>query len=390
MNTLIDDFHELTSERDQLFNDFSSLNFDYINLKTCKNVIDTENCTIKEQVSQLGSSNLDLKSEILKLSITEKEKGVMSENHQRIESELKQRKDELFRQREKSLQFHDKNESDFDSLFKEIDSKATLDVLQIQRSFELYATGDAHLFLTFPVCIINIDSLCGSPTVISSPSRSLFNKENNVELRSTEESSKGVDHGQARLRTSIFDWKGSDHGQARLRASIVVCEGADHDQAGVQNIIVECVEQYQLGVFITLTVPPSGKKGLRQVKFRYISFHKLYDTEFPPFLYFCYDLFLLLIGQNINSYDLFLLFIVHNIVIEIELLTQSIRFSDLIGFCKLRDLILMQGQIQNFGTIKVCGAVDGVAPPLTRGLSRKEFTERKQKNGGKKTNFLST
>ncbi|PHT90703.1 hypothetical protein T459_05816 [Capsicum annuum] len=317
MNTLIDDFHELTSERDQLFNAFSSLNFDYINLETCKNVIDTENCSLKEQ----------------------------------------------------SLQFHDKNESDFDSLFKEIDSKATLDVLQIQRSFELYATGDAHLFLTFPVCIINIDSPCGSPTVISSPSRSLFNKENNVELRSTEESSKGVDHGQARLRTSIFEWKGSDHGQARLRASIVVCEGADHDQAGVQNIIVECVEQYQLGVFITLTVPPSGKKGLRQVN---------------------YDLFLLLIVQNINSYDLFLLFIVHNIVIEIELLTQSIRFSDLIGFCKLRDLILMQGQIQNFGTIKVCGAVDGVAPPLTRGLSRKEFTERKQNNGGKKTNFLST
>ncbi|PHT58331.1 hypothetical protein CQW23_00694 [Capsicum baccatum] len=87
----------------------------------------------------------------------------------------------------KSLQFHDKNESYFDSLFKEIDSKATLDVLQIQWLFEL---------------------------------------------------------------TSIVECKRAYHGQARVKTSIV-----------------ECVEQYQLGFFITLIVLPSGKKGLRRVKF---------------------------------------------------------------------------------------------------------------------------
>lgn len=52
-------------------------------------------------VSQLDSSNLDLKLEILKLPITKKEKEATSESHQRIESELKQRKDELFCQKEK-------------------------------------------------------------------------------------------------------------------------------------------------------------------------------------------------------------------------------------------------------------------------------------------------
>lgn len=97
----------------------------------------------------------------------------------------------------------------------------------------------------------NVDSLCGSPIVFSSTLRSFYNKENNVDSRSAEESCREADHGQAGLRTSKVEW----------------------------------VEQYQLGVFITLTVLPSGKKGLKRVRFRYISFHKLYDTEnFPPFV----------------------------------------------------------------------------------------------------------
>lgn len=73
----------------------------------------------------------------------------------------------------------------------------------------------------------NIDSLCGSPIVFSSTLRSFYNKENNVDSKSAEESRKEADHGQAELRTSKVEW----------------------------------VEQYQLGVFITLTVLPSGKKG---------------------------------------------------------------------------------------------------------------------------------
>ncbi|KAK4347631.1 hypothetical protein RND71_033970 [Anisodus tanguticus] len=76
----------------------------------------------------------------------------------------------------------------------------------------------------------NMDSLCGSPIVFSSTLRSLYNKENNVDSRSAEES---ADHGQAALRTSKVEW----------------------------------VEEYQLGVFITLTVLPSGKKGIKRVRF---------------------------------------------------------------------------------------------------------------------------
>ncbi|KAH0697273.1 uncharacterized protein [Solanum tuberosum] len=79
----------------------------------------------------------------------------------------------------------------------------------------------------------NVDSLCGSPIVFSSTLRSFYNKENNVDSRSAEESCREADHGQAGLRTSKVEW----------------------------------VEQYQLGVFITLTVLPSGKKGLKRVRF---------------------------------------------------------------------------------------------------------------------------
>lgn len=84
----------------------------------------------------------------------------------------------------------------------------------------------------------NADSLCGSPIVFSSTLRSFYNKENNVDSRSAEESCKQDDHGQAELRTSKVEW----------------------------------VEQYQLGVFVTLTVLPSGKKGLKRVRFRRTNF----------------------------------------------------------------------------------------------------------------------
>nr|XP_016447123.1 PREDICTED: uncharacterized protein LOC107772149 isoform X2 [Nicotiana tabacum] len=79
----------------------------------------------------------------------------------------------------------------------------------------------------------NIDSLCSSPIVFSSTLRSFYNKENKVDSGSAEESYKGDDHCQVGLRTSKGEW----------------------------------VEQYQLGVFITLTVLPSGKKGLKRVRF---------------------------------------------------------------------------------------------------------------------------
>ncbi|XP_049391047.1 uncharacterized protein LOC125855370 [Solanum stenotomum] len=51
----------------------------------------------------------------------------------------------------KSFHFPNKNESDFESLVKEIGSKVILDVLKIQGPFELYATGDDYLSLTFPL-----------------------------------------------------------------------------------------------------------------------------------------------------------------------------------------------------------------------------------------------
>ncbi|KAM3305537.1 hypothetical protein P3S67_012403 [Capsicum chacoense] len=128
--------------------------------------------------------------------------------------------DEIFQW--ENLQFHDKNGSDFDSLFKEIVSKATLDVLQTQWSFELYATGNAHLSLTFP-------------------QKSLLKKLIMAKL--------GSEH-QYLIRKDLIIC------QAGLRTSIVNCKRIDHGQAGVRTSIVECVEQYHPGVFITLTVLP--------------------------------------------------------------------------------------------------------------------------------------
>ncbi|XP_018627594.1 protein TUNICAMYCIN INDUCED 1 [Nicotiana tomentosiformis] len=52
----------------------------------------------------------------------------------------------------KDFNFLNKNESDFESLVKEIGSKATLDVLKIHGPFELYATGDDdYLSLNLPL-----------------------------------------------------------------------------------------------------------------------------------------------------------------------------------------------------------------------------------------------
>lgn len=45
------------------FNNLASLKFDLIDLETCKNTVEKKNCTLKEHVSRLDSSNLTLKSD---------------------------------------------------------------------------------------------------------------------------------------------------------------------------------------------------------------------------------------------------------------------------------------------------------------------------------------
>ena len=101
INDLIDDFQELTCERDQLLNAFSDQKFECMDLKSCKTVIDKENSSLKKQVDKLDSLNLNLKSEILKLSIIEKGKGVISEDQKKIESDFKECKIDFFCEKEK-------------------------------------------------------------------------------------------------------------------------------------------------------------------------------------------------------------------------------------------------------------------------------------------------
>lgn len=73
MSALVDDFQEVTSHRDELFNTFVSLNFYQFDLKTC-NTANAKEKTLKKQVCILDSSNLNHKSKILKLTIPKKGK----------------------------------------------------------------------------------------------------------------------------------------------------------------------------------------------------------------------------------------------------------------------------------------------------------------------------
>ncbi|KAH0637536.1 hypothetical protein KY289_037451 [Solanum tuberosum] len=96
MNGLIDDFEELTCERDQLFKAFADQKFEYMELHDDKTVTDKQNSCLKKYVETLESSNLDLKSEILRMTVTEKEKGKMSETEENLEKELKKCKNNYF------------------------------------------------------------------------------------------------------------------------------------------------------------------------------------------------------------------------------------------------------------------------------------------------------
>lgn len=92
MNDLIDDFQELSCEKDHLFYDFIDQKFEYLNIKNCMNVCDEENYLLKKQVEQLNSLVLNLKFEIVKMSMSEKGKGVISEAHKRMNLILKSAK----------------------------------------------------------------------------------------------------------------------------------------------------------------------------------------------------------------------------------------------------------------------------------------------------------
>ncbi|KAK4734045.1 hypothetical protein R3W88_008306 [Solanum pinnatisectum] len=101
MSGLIDDFQELTCEIYQLFKVFVDRKFEYMKLKDDKTITNKQNNCMKKHVEKLESSNLDLKSEILKMTVTEKGKGKMSETEENLEKELKKCKNDYFFKKEK-------------------------------------------------------------------------------------------------------------------------------------------------------------------------------------------------------------------------------------------------------------------------------------------------
>ena len=74
MKVLIDDFQELTCKRNQLFKVFADPKYEYMELKDDKIVTDRQNICLKKHVVKLESSNLDVKSGIVKMIITGKRK----------------------------------------------------------------------------------------------------------------------------------------------------------------------------------------------------------------------------------------------------------------------------------------------------------------------------
>ncbi|KAF3625716.1 Ribosomal protein S8 family protein [Capsicum annuum] len=76
--------------------DLASLKFDFIDLKVCKQNVDKENCTLKKQITLLELSNNDLKSKILKLTLTDHGKKVISKEQENVELELTKYKQKCY------------------------------------------------------------------------------------------------------------------------------------------------------------------------------------------------------------------------------------------------------------------------------------------------------
>lgn len=62
-----------------------------------------ENYSLKKHVDSFDSLNLNLKYEILKMSIGEKRKGVISDTEKRVKSDLKECKIDYFCEKEKVI-----------------------------------------------------------------------------------------------------------------------------------------------------------------------------------------------------------------------------------------------------------------------------------------------
>ena len=80
--TSIDTIQELFNTKNQLLASMTSLKFEYIDVEKVNSDLKKENQLLKEQVEQLDSCTLSLKSELLKRSIIgdEKEKLVVTKS----------------------------------------------------------------------------------------------------------------------------------------------------------------------------------------------------------------------------------------------------------------------------------------------------------------------
>ncbi|MCD7454580.1 hypothetical protein HAX54_025276 [Datura stramonium] len=97
-----DNTEKVIAEKDQLLSAFTSLKYEFIDAEISKEKGEKENCYLKEQVKQLGSSILALKSEVLQLIVTRKNKTIISDQQLKSESDLKNIKETLNFEREKS------------------------------------------------------------------------------------------------------------------------------------------------------------------------------------------------------------------------------------------------------------------------------------------------
>ena len=100
--TSIDTIQELVKTKNQLLASMTSLKFEYINLEEVSSDLKKENQLLKEQVQQLDSCTLALKSEILKQSVTGNEKEKISCDQIRCDKDLMRLNNELSSERKNS------------------------------------------------------------------------------------------------------------------------------------------------------------------------------------------------------------------------------------------------------------------------------------------------
>lgn len=175
MNGLIDDFQEITCERDQLFKVFAEKKLKYMDVKDDKTITDKQNRCLKKHVETHESSNLDIKSEILKTTITGKGKGKMRKLRKTLEKSLKRCKSNYIFEKREGEETNYRNFSDKGDLDRANIWTHTSKIVN-QLSGEITVRGKELVFCNYATDLCYSCGKLGHPTTKCPVARNYRNK----------------------------------------------------------------------------------------------------------------------------------------------------------------------------------------------------------------------